>query len=231
MEESLQNIIVSIPPPYVTAKWWGVLDGDDGSLLFGRNEHVPKEVASITKIMTAYLCYRIMKRFKINPKKRMVRVTRYSSGITGTTARLKEGDMMSVFDLLHGVMLPSGNDAATAIAEHFALIIKEDRERQAISSKNQRLAQRKDDGEWEFNSVIYGSSGIDCRKEVKSRHLVKLFVEEMNKTASMLGMNNTVFSNPHGMWVAGNTSTISDVGIISSQAMKVSMIRHIVKKK
>jgi hypothetical protein len=41
------------------------------------------------------------------------------------------------------------------------LIIKEDRERQAISSKNQRLAQRKDDGEWEFNSVIYGSSGID----------------------------------------------------------------------
>lgn len=50
MEESLQNIIVSIPPPYVTAKCWGVLDGDDGSLLFGRNEHVPREMASITKI-------------------------------------------------------------------------------------------------------------------------------------------------------------------------------------
>jgi len=68
MEESLQKIIVSIPPPYVTAKCWGVLDGDDGSLLFGRNEHVSREIASITKIMTVYLVYRIMKRFKMNPK-------------------------------------------------------------------------------------------------------------------------------------------------------------------
>ena len=113
MEESLQKIIVSIPPPYVTAKCWGVLDGDDGSLLFGRNEHSPKEIASITKIMTAYLIFRIMRRFKINPKKRMVKVSKYAASIAGTTARLKEGDILSVYDLLHGVLLPSGNDAAT----------------------------------------------------------------------------------------------------------------------
>lgn len=140
-----------------------------------------------------------MRRFKINPKKRMVKVSKYASGITGTTARLKEGDILSVYDLLHGVMLPSGNDAASCLAEHFAVIIKEDRERQAINSKNLRLATQKEDGSWDFNSLIYGNSGIDNKKGVKSRNLVKLFVEEMNKTASMLGMENTTFSNPHGM--------------------------------
>lgn len=199
MEESLQDLIVSIPPPYVTAKCWGVLDGDDGSLLFGRNEHVPREMASITKIMTSYLVYRIMKRFKINPKKEMVTVSKYASGIAGTTARLKEGDILSVYDLLHGVMLPSGNDAATALAEHFAVIIKEDREKQAINSKNPRLAKQNSKGEWEFNKMIYGHSGVDNKKAIKSRNLVKLFVEEMNKTAVLLEMHNTSYSNPHGM--------------------------------
>ena len=135
MEESLQNIITSIPPPYVTAKWWGVLDGDDGSLLFGRNEHVSREIASITKVMTAYLIFRIMKRFKINPKKKLLNVSKYASSIGGTSALLKEGDVLSVYDLMHGLLLPSGNDAATWLAEHFAEIIKEDRERQAINSK------------------------------------------------------------------------------------------------
>lgn len=181
--------------------------------------------------MTAYLVYRIMKRFKLMPKKLMIKVSKYASAVGGTTARLKEGDILSVYDLLHGVLLPSGNDAATALAEHFAIIIKEDREKQAINSKNPRLAKQNADGEWEFNSRIYGNSGINNKYGIKSRSLVKLFVEEMNKTASMLGMENTTFSNPHGMWVLGNSSTISDIGMISSQAMKIQLIRHIVKKK
>ena len=77
--------------------------------------------------------------------------------------------------------------------------------------------------------MIYGNSGVDSKKGLKSRNLVRLFVEEMNKTAKMLGMENTTFSNPHGMWVLGNSSTVSDIGIISSQAMKINLIRHIVK--
>jgi len=163
MEESLQKLIVSTPPPYVTARWWGVLDGDDGSLLFGRNENTSKEIASITKIMTAYLVFRIMKRFKINPKTTMIQVSKYASAVAGTTARLKEGDILTIYDLLHGLLLPSGNDAATWLAEHFAQIIKEDREKQAINAKNPRLAKQNDDGEWEFSSLIYGNSGIGSK--------------------------------------------------------------------
>ena len=181
--------------------------------------------------MTSYLAFRIMKRFKINPKKTVIRVSKYASSITGTTANLKEGDVLTIYNLIHGVMLLSGNDDATSIAEYFAGIIKEDREKQAINSKNPKLARQNELGEWEFNPLIYGSSGVDNKKGNKARNLVKLFVEEMNKTAKMLGMQNTSFANPHGMWILGNSSTISDIGIISSQAMKINLVKNIVKKK
>ena len=43
----------------------------------------------------------------------------------GTTADLKEGDHVSIIDLLYALLLPSGNDAAATLAENFnSLIIK-----------------------------------------------------------------------------------------------------------
>jgi len=39
--------------------------------------------------------------------------------MSGTSAELRMGDVLSVWDVLHGLMLPSGNDAAIALAEHF----------------------------------------------------------------------------------------------------------------
>lgn len=41
----------------------------------------------------------------------------------GTSARLKYGDVLSIWDLLHGLMLPSGNDAAFSLAESFGTYI------------------------------------------------------------------------------------------------------------
>lgn len=41
----------------------------------------------------------------------------------GTTAGLRLGDQLSVVDLLHGMMLPSGNDAAVALAQYFGKFI------------------------------------------------------------------------------------------------------------
>ena len=45
--------------------------------------------------------------------------------IIGTTAKLKEGDMLSYLQLLYGLMLPSGNDAAFTVAEYFSHVIYE----------------------------------------------------------------------------------------------------------
>ena len=49
----------------------------------------------------------------------MLQTSRLAASINGTSARLRNGDILSVWDLLHGLMLPSGNDAATSLAEHF----------------------------------------------------------------------------------------------------------------
>jgi D-alanyl-D-alanine carboxypeptidase (penicillin-binding protein 5/6) len=42
---------------------------------------------------------------------------------TGTTANLRAGDKLSILDMLYGMMLPSGNDAAYAIADFFGELI------------------------------------------------------------------------------------------------------------
>jgi D-alanyl-D-alanine carboxypeptidase len=42
-----------------------------------------------------------------------------ASGMIGTTAELLTGDVLTMYDALHGMMLPSGNDAAQALADFF----------------------------------------------------------------------------------------------------------------
>ena len=46
-------------------------------------------------------------------------VSAVAAAVIGTSAHLREGDSLSVRDLLFGLMLPSGNDAAIVLAEHF----------------------------------------------------------------------------------------------------------------
>lgn len=53
----------------------------------------------------------------------MVGVEKEAAEIGGTTAELRLGDKLSVCDLIHGMMLPSGNDAAVALAYYFGNLI------------------------------------------------------------------------------------------------------------
>ena len=73
----------------------------------------------MTKIMTCFIVIQICRKLKLNPEKIRLQVSKHSASIEGTSAKLKTGDVVSVWDLLHGLMLPSGNDAATVLAEHF----------------------------------------------------------------------------------------------------------------
>ena len=53
----------------------------------------------------------------------MIVIDEETTQVTGTTANLKLGDTLSVDQLIHGLMLPSGNDAAFALAQHFGRIL------------------------------------------------------------------------------------------------------------
>jgi serine-type D-Ala-D-Ala carboxypeptidase (penicillin-binding protein 5/6) len=105
-------------PPVVSAKAWVVADGKTGKVLWGSNEAEARPMASTSKIMTAWIVLRLA----ADDAKVLDEVVTYSeraAKTTGSSAKLKEGEKVSVKDLLYGLLLPSGNDAAVALAEHF----------------------------------------------------------------------------------------------------------------
>ena len=75
-------------------------------------------MASTSKIMTAHLVLRLAAK---DPKvlDEVVTFSERADKTTGSSADVKAGEKVAVRELLYGLMLPSGNDAATALAEHF----------------------------------------------------------------------------------------------------------------
>ena len=66
-----------------------------------------------------------MDEYNIDPESTYITISRQASNMKGTSAELKDGDIISVSQLFYGMMLPSGNDAAYALAEFFGELIKE----------------------------------------------------------------------------------------------------------
>lgn len=69
--------------------------------------------------MTAFVTCKLIEELNLNPNKVFLRVSKAASTIGGTSASLRESQRLSIYDLLVGLMLPSGNDAAMTLAEHF----------------------------------------------------------------------------------------------------------------
>ncbi|WP_019242083.1 MULTISPECIES: D-alanyl-D-alanine carboxypeptidase family protein [Bacillus] len=136
-----------------------------GRVLFEKEAHQKQRIASITKIMTAILA---IESGKLND---MVTVSGNAFGTEGSSLFLKQGQKMKLEDLVYGLMLRSGNDAAVAIAEH-----------------------------------VGGS--LDG------------FVLLMNQKAEEIGMENTSFTNPHGLDNTKNHySTAYDMALLTRYAM------------
>lgn len=94
----------------VSAKRAYVLDAVSGRILYQRNPDERSLIASTTKIMTALVVCE-----QCNVLDRM-RIPGEAVGIEGSSMYLKEGEVLSLQELLYGLMLSSGNDAAVALA-------------------------------------------------------------------------------------------------------------------
>ena len=105
-------------PPQVTCKAWVILEPRTGALLFEFNADEPLETASTTKIMTALLVCRYALQ---NPSalEETVTFSQRADRTPGSTAAIRAGEQVTVRQLLYGLLLPSGNDASVALAEHF----------------------------------------------------------------------------------------------------------------
>ncbi len=105
-------------PPWVTCKAWAVADAATGRVLWGEARDEPLDQASTTKIMTAYLVLGLAREDPDVLREEVV-FSRRADETNGSTAGLRAGERLTVEELLYGLMLPSGNDASVALAEHF----------------------------------------------------------------------------------------------------------------
>lgn len=96
----------------LTAETAILINAETGEVLYEKDADKRIYPASTTKMMTAILAIEESSPFKI------VNVSEYAARAEGSSARLCAGDRVQMQDMLYGLMLPSGNDAAIAIAEH-----------------------------------------------------------------------------------------------------------------
>ena len=108
------NVQIHCGLPYAesqtSAKAMCVLEQNSGRVLFGKNLDLKLPMASTTKIFTALTVLERCKNLDA-----YVNINEKAVGIKGTSIYLRKGERLTVKELLYGMMLPSGNDAATAL--------------------------------------------------------------------------------------------------------------------
>ena len=112
------------PPPDVDAQSWVLMDYATGQIIASKNPDARRAPASLTKVMTDYVVSAEIAAGHIHPTD-MVTISQHAwqaggAGTDGSTSFLKLGSQVQLEDLLKGMIIQSGNDAAIALAEHTA---------------------------------------------------------------------------------------------------------------
>ena len=156
-----------------------VMDTNSNRILYQNNAYEKRLIASTTKIMTFVVAYEYAKDFldlEIEAGNEILKMY-------GTSIYISLHEKMSLRNLLYGLMLRSGNDAAVVIA-----------------------------------NFVGGS--------------IENFVKLMNKKAKFIGMNNTIFNNPHGLdEETKNYSTAYDMAKLSIYASKIPFYKEVTTTK
>ena len=119
--------------PVVTCKAWTIVDLDSGDSLWSENSSTPLDIASTTKIMTAWLVLKLAQKDESILDEVLTFSDRADQTI-GSTSALRAGERVSIREALYGLMLPSGNDMSVALAEHFGTRLHPQSERDAGES-------------------------------------------------------------------------------------------------
>ncbi len=94
----------------ISAKGAVLIEAQSGEIVLGKNENVSLPMASTTKIMTALV---VLDSIDLDTA---VKIEPYMTNIEGSSIYLKEGEELTVLELLYALMLESANDAAVALA-------------------------------------------------------------------------------------------------------------------
>jgi serine-type D-Ala-D-Ala carboxypeptidase (penicillin-binding protein 5/6) len=118
---SLETAAVDIIPkvPDIKAQAYILQDFHSRQILLEQNSKQQLEPASLTKLMTAYIVFTVLKsgRIKLDDA---VKISEKAWQMPGSRMYLEHGSTVSVEELLKGMIIQSGNDASVALAEHIA---------------------------------------------------------------------------------------------------------------
>jgi serine-type D-Ala-D-Ala carboxypeptidase (penicillin-binding protein 5/6) len=200
-------------PPFVTCKAWAIADGRTGKVLWGDEADEPLSCASTTKIMTGYLICRLA---ADNPAvlEETVVFSMRADRTNGSTAGVRAGEKVKVGELLYGLMLPSGNDASVALAEHFGGRVGPPHAREKPGDE-----------------ASGGGSAADSSTDKDAQERYEAFLGAMNHMAQELCLKETCFKNPHGMTADGHVTTCRDLLTLAHAAMEVDLFRKIVSRR
>ena len=145
-----------------------LMEKETGTLLYEKESHEKLEPASVTKIMTLLLIFEALDSGRIT-KEDVVTVSAYAAGMGGSQVYLKEGEQMTVGELVKCITVVSGNDAAVAMAEYLA------GSETAFVEQMNRRAQELGMGDTTFLNC----TGLPAQGHVTSAHDIALMSREL----------------------------------------------------
>ena len=136
----------TLPAPTIAAKSWILLDATSGQVIAAQDPNARIEPASLTKVMTAYVTFQALKDKKIDINQ-MVNVSVKAWKVDASSSKMfiDPATPVKINDLLYGLMVQSGNDAAVALAEavagdEAAFVALMNREAERMGLKNTHFA-------------------------------------------------------------------------------------------
>ena len=147
-----------------------LMEASTGKMLYAKNEHEQRPCASITKVMTLLLVMEALDSGEIALTD-MLTTSAHASSMGGSDIWLKEGETMSVDDLLKATVIMSANDAAVVLAEYLAGT--EDEFVQRMNERAQELGMN--------DTVFKNCNGLDEDGHVTSAYDVALMSAELIK--------------------------------------------------
>jgi len=186
-------------PPVVTAKAWALMDVTSGQVLHAFQGDLPLKAASTTKAMCLLVVLNALQKDP-SAAEDWIKVSAFAAATKGSRAELTEGEQIQLPHALYAMMLPSGNDMANALAEHF----------------NARFAPPGKESPASLMSPTYQSRAH--------------FIAEMNRTALQLGMHQTQYRSALGDGGSAEdpTTTAHDLLLLTRAAMQWQTFRQIV---
>lgn len=147
-----------------------LMDFATGKILYEKNSHERRPLASVTKIMTMLLAMEAIDSGNLHYDD-MVTGSEHAKSMGGSTIFLDAGEQMSVQDLLKGVAVASGNDAAVALAEHIG-----GSEEGFVAMMNQRAEQL-----GMADTHFVNCNGLDADGHYSSAYDIALMSRELLK--------------------------------------------------